>query len=266
MRVPWNSMGVRHDRSTRWRSVRKLKWCATAPRTRCWTFPVEAEVMHPGWDRLCSEGRWSMEVGDGVVRGPEEESGPLPRWTALVVLADSLAMGDTLGLAFGEVAMRDTATTYRLVADTVRFNRADADGDIGSDVAMSEPCRGVALRRGRAPSRVRAGNGHRGWRRRPVPSARLGHRLAFRRRHGGGGRFDLVRGSGERGPRRPSRDVERPGPVDRGFRAAVSDGGRRSASKSAATPSWPVLPVGGSTTNWPAGTSMACLPTAVWRP
>ena len=33
-----------------------------------------------------------------------------------------------------------------------------------------------------------------------------------------------------------------------------------------ATPSWPVLPVGSSTTNWLAGTSMACLPTAVWRP
>ncbi|MGB1670669.1 MAG: hypothetical protein ACPHCT_04285, partial [Flavobacteriales bacterium] len=55
---------------------------------------------------------------------------------ALVVLADSLVMGDTLGLAFGEVVLRDTATTYRLVADTVQFNRADADGDIGSDVAL----------------------------------------------------------------------------------------------------------------------------------
>ena len=105
------------------------------PEGRRLDLPVEAEVMHPGGGIACSRGRWSMESETGWFVGGDSTRARF-RDGALVVLADSLVMGDSLGLAFGEVVLRDTATTYRLVADTVRFNRADADGDMGSDVAL----------------------------------------------------------------------------------------------------------------------------------
>lgn len=98
--------------------------------------PVPAEVLHPGGGIVCSEGRWSMQSETGWFVGRGEDQAQFLDG-ALVVLADSLAMGDTLGLAFGGVAMRDTATTYRLVADTVRFGRGEDGAPEASEVAMS---------------------------------------------------------------------------------------------------------------------------------
>ena len=106
------------------------------PEDKMLNLPVSAEVLHPGGGIVCSRGQWSMqsETGWFVGRGADQAQfldGEL------VVLADSLAMGDSLGLAFGRVAMRDTATTYRLVADTVRFGRGEAGVPEASEVAMS---------------------------------------------------------------------------------------------------------------------------------
>ncbi|MBK11920.1 MAG: hypothetical protein CL849_00130 [Crocinitomicaceae bacterium] len=113
-----------------------------------------AEVSHPSGGILCSEGQWTMGSQVGWFIGGDSAQARFIDG-ALVVLADSLAMADSLGYAYGNVALRDTATTYRLEADTLRFDRADEDGLGGSNVAMNG--RAVAhLYEGGDPLRVSA--------------------------------------------------------------------------------------------------------------
>jgi len=124
------------------------------PEGRRLDLPVQAEVSHPGGGILCSRGRWSMQSETGWFVGGETERARF-RDGALVVVADSLAMADTLGSAFGEVTLRDTASTYRLAADTVRFDRGEGDAPGGSNVVLKS--RAVAwLYDGGEPLRVSA--------------------------------------------------------------------------------------------------------------
>ena len=91
------------------------------PDARVLHFPMKAEVRHPQGGVSGSRGHWSMEVSEGWFTG---ESGAQARFMDgdVEVLADSLVLGDSLGLAFGKVAICDTLSRYRLHADSARFS------------------------------------------------------------------------------------------------------------------------------------------------
>ena len=105
-----------------------------SPGKRILTLPETAVVRHPGGGVDCSRGEWNLNAGGGWFVG---DSSGRARFTDgdLVVLGDSLAMGDTLGRAAGNVLMTDTVGSYRLMADSAFFNRTGEDGS--GDVRLS---------------------------------------------------------------------------------------------------------------------------------
>ena len=123
------------------------------PDDRVLQFPMAAEVRHPQGGVSGSRGRWSMEAGQGWFKG---EPGAPARYKDgdVEVLADSLVLGDSLGFAIGEVAIRDTLSRYRLHADSARFGTPDVEGGEASRIAL----RGRAsawIQDGEAPLEVR---------------------------------------------------------------------------------------------------------------
>ena len=77
-------------------------------------------------------GRWSRAVaGLRAWRMPR----PIPGWRPCMA-ADSLVMGDTLGLAVGRVVIRDTSGQYRLRADTAHFGPLSATGDSSTTMRL----------------------------------------------------------------------------------------------------------------------------------
>ena len=111
------------------------------PEDRVLVFPVEATVTHPSGGVSGDRGRWSMEPGRGWFAGVADAPARF-RDGDLAVAADSLVMGDTLGLAVGRVVIRDTSGQYRLRADTAHFGPLSATGDSSTTMRL----RGQALR------------------------------------------------------------------------------------------------------------------------
>ena len=106
------------------------------PDARKLDFPTQAQVRHPSGGVDCAQGEWNLDGGQGWFVGtPETPAVFMDR--SLRVEGDSLVMTDSLGYAFGRVAMRDTLGTYALNADTARFSRAEEQPDtLGSAVIL----------------------------------------------------------------------------------------------------------------------------------
>ncbi len=116
-------------------------------------FPELATVRHPQGGVSGSRGRWSMQAGRGWFAGTDSVPACF-RDGDLEVVGDSLVMGDSLGLAFGQVAILDTASQVRLSADTARFGPLGAARDSAGHIEL----RGSAsawIQDGDAPLEVR---------------------------------------------------------------------------------------------------------------
>lgn len=105
------------------------------PEDRVLVFPVAATVTHPSGGVSGDRGRWSMEPGCGWFAGVADAPARFQDGD-LAVAADSLVMGDTLGLAVGRVVIRDTSGQYRLRADTAHFGSLSATGDSSTTMRL----------------------------------------------------------------------------------------------------------------------------------
>ena len=102
------------------------------PRARRLVFPIDAQVNYPSGGVQCAEGEWDLDAGGGWFLGNEGRQARF-RDGDLELTGDSLALADSTGWARGNVLLTDTAGTYRLRADSIRFERLSNGeaGDVG---------------------------------------------------------------------------------------------------------------------------------------
>ena len=160
---------------------------------------MKVEVRHPQGGVSGSRGHWSMEVSEGWFTG---EPGAQARFMDgdVEVLADSLVLGDSLGLAFGEVAICDTLSRYRLHADSARFSAPDSEGEEDNHIALMGQA-SAWIQDGMRPLRCGASARHPTRCCRAAIGGQSRRRAPIRGGDGSGVRFVLGRETGTCGPR-----------------------------------------------------------------